>query len=152
MIKLITEEFLDEMATIYKNKEYGVLVAVNPDSRRIGIPYFKFYNNSNYNKADSVIRILFTEPDYIVHKDGKKLWNLNSSDKRLLMQILQEESKQYKGITNWDAAKFNWNYEYLEEMLDFEKYFDGEYDKQYKDVVGYIKSDLEIPDYTQIEI
>lgn len=152
MIKLICEEFLEEMATIYKSKEYGVLVAVNPDSRRIGIPYFKFYNNSNYNKADSIIRILFTKPDYIIHKDGKKLWKLNSSDKKLLMEIMNEESKQYKGFSNWEAAKFNWNYEYLEEMIDIEEYFYGDCDEKYSDTVGYIKSDLEMPDYTKLEI
>ena len=71
------EEYLDEMATIYKSLEYGILVAVNPDSKRSGNPYFKFYNNVNYNKATKVIRILFNKADYVVHRDKIELWKLN---------------------------------------------------------------------------
>ena len=81
MIKLVLEEYLEEMATIYKSKEYGICVAVNPDSNRNGLPYFKFYNDSDFRKAEKVIRIMFKEPDYVVHKDGKKLWKVNSGEK-----------------------------------------------------------------------
>lgn len=152
MIKLFVEEFLEEMATIYKSKEYGVCVAVNPDSGRSGNPYFKFFNDSDFRKATNIVRILFKEPDYVVHKDGKKLWKLNTKEKKLLISILQKESKQYKGYTNWEAAKFNWNYEYLEEMIDIEEYYNGDYDEMYSDNPGYIKSTLKMPDYTKLNI
>lgn len=48
VLKIFIEEFLEEMATIYKSKEYNILIAVTPDSGRAGNPYFKFLNNSNY--------------------------------------------------------------------------------------------------------
>lgn len=152
MIKLMLEEYLDEMATIFKSKEYGICVAVNPDSKRKGIPYFKFYNSSDFNNADSVIRILFTKPDYVYHKDSKKLWKLDTKDKRLLVSVLKKESVRYKGYTNWQVAMYDWNYEYLEEMISIEEYFNGEYDEQYKNVIGYIPSNLKMPDYTKLNV
>lgn len=152
MINLILEEFLEEMATVYKNKECGVCIAVNPDSGRVGKPYFKFFNDSDFRKATHIIRILFDEVDYIVHNDGKKLWKLNHKEKQLLMSILQKESKQYKGYTNWDAAKFNWNYEYLEEMISIDEYYNGNYDEIYKNAPGYIISTLLMPDYMKLTV
>lgn len=152
MIRLVLEEYLEEMATIYKSKEYGVCVAVNPDSGRSGNPYFKFFNNSDFRKATKIIRILFKKPDYVVHKDGKQLWKLNTKEKKLLIEILNTESKQYKGYTNWEAAKFNWNYEYMEELLDIEEYYAGNYDELYKNNPGYVPSTLKMPDYNKLNV
>lgn len=152
MIRLVLEEYLEEMATIYKSKEYGICVAVNPHSKRKGIPYFKFYDDSDFTKAERVIRILFTEPDYVVHKDSKKLWKLNMKDKKLLISVLKKESKRYKGYTNWQVAMYDWNYEYLEEMISIDEYFNGEYDEEYKNTVGYIPSTLKMPDYTKLNV
>lgn len=155
-MKLVFEddniEVLEEMATIYKSKEYGILVAVNPDSHRTGNPYFKFFNSHDFFKATKVIRILFNEPDYVVHKDGKELWNLNSKDKKLLIKILNQKSKHYPSYTNWQVSKFDWNSEYLEEMLNIDEYYNGEYDDIYKDDPGYIPSTLEMPDYMNLVI
>lgn len=151
MLKIFIEEFLEEMATIYKSKEYSILIAVTPDSGRAGNPYFKFLNNSNYLNADKIIRILFHKPDYIVHTDGKELWKLNNKDKKLLIKILNQHSKKYKEYTNWQAAKFDWNCEYLEEMLDIDEYFKGTYDEEYDTDPGYIRSDLEMPNYMNLQ-
>ena len=150
VVRLISEEYLEEMATIYKSKEYGIMVAVNPDSGRSGNPYFKFYNNSNFNNADKVIRIMFKKPDYVIHKDGKKLWKLNSKEKKLLLKVLNMESENFSGYTNWEIAKFDWNREYLEESINIEKYFNGDYDEMYKTNAGYVPSTLKIPDYSKI--
>ena len=152
MIKLVLEEYLEEMATIYKSKEYGVCVAVNPDSGRSGNPYFKFFNNSDFRKANKIIRILFKKPDYVVHKDGKQLWKLNTKERKLLIQILKMESDSYEGISNWNAAKYDWNREYLEESLNIRKYFNGDYDELYKDNPGYVPSTLKMPDYSKLNI
>ena len=155
-MKLIFEddniEVLEEMATIYKSKEYGILVAVNPDSHRSGNPYFKFFNSHDFFKATKVIRILFKEPDYVVHKDGKELWKLNNKEKKLLVKILNEQSKSHKGYTNWQAAKYDWNSEYLEEMLDIEEYFTGDYDNEYKDNTGYVPATLSMPNYLEFDV
>lgn len=152
MITLILEEYLDEMATIYKSKEYSICVTVNPDSKRTGVRYFKFYNDPDPRQATHVIRILFNEPDYVVHKDGKKLWKLNTHEKKLLIKVLKEESSRYSGRTNWQVAMYDWNYEYLEEMINSDKYFNGEYDEMYKDVPGYVPSTLKMPDYTKLNV
>lgn len=152
MIKLVLEEYLDEMATIYKSVEYGIGVSVNPDSNRQGNPYFKFYNNPNYTKATKIIRILFASPDYVYHKDGKQLWELNNKEKKLLIDILRQESNQYDGYTNWEIAKYNWNCEYLEVQLNMKKYFKGEYDEQYTSNAGYVPSTLKMPDYSKLTI
>ena len=152
MIRLYLEEYLGEMATIYKSQHYGVLVSVNPDSNRNGNPYFKFYNSSNYLKATKIVRITFNSPNYIVHtnSDGKKLWKLNSEEKNLLMNILKLNSPSYSGKTIWDAAKYTWNLEYLEELINIDDYFKGTYDEKYKDNTGYIPHNLEMPDYTKL--
>ena len=152
MIQLYGKEFLEEMATIYKSKEYGIGVSVNPDSHRIGNPYFKFYNNPKYASATKIIRIFFKQPGYTVHKDGKKLWKLNGDQKKLLIKILREESEQYDGYTNWDIAKYDWNCEYLEEQLNMKRYFNGEYDEIYSDNDGYVPSTLRMPDYSKLNV
>lgn len=152
MIKLFLEEYLDEMATIYKSQQYGVLVSVNPDSNRNGNPYFKFYNSSNYSKATKIVRIAFKSTDYIVHanSDGKKLWKLNNKEKSLLIAIMKSNSPSYSNRTVWDAAKYTWNLEYLEELINIDNYFNGDYDEKYKDDAGYIPHDLDMPDYTKL--
>ena len=150
MIRLIYEEYLEEMATIYKSKEYGIGVAVNPDSRRSGNSYFKFYNNPELPKATKIIRILFKNPDYIIHHDEKQLWKLNSKEKKLLIKVLKEESVRYDGYTNWDIAKYDWNCEYLEEQLNMKKYFNGDYENIYSENPGYVPFDLKMPDYSKI--
>lgn len=150
---IISEEYLGEMTSVFKGGDYGVYIAVNPDSNRTGVRYFKYYNASAEQKADSVIRILFDKPGYTVHAgDGKKLWKINHDDKKLLIKILNMKCKKYKGKTYWDAAKFEWNYEYLEEMIGPEEYFNGEYDVLYADNPGYVPSTLEMPDYMKIEV
>ena len=152
MIRLIVEEYLDEMASVCKSQEYGIMVAVTPDSNRVGVSYFKFLDAPSYGKAKREIRILFNSPDYVYHKDGKKLWKLNSSDKKTLIKILDAESDDFSGYTNWEIAKYMWNREYLEVSLNIEKYFNGEYDDEYKDIQSYVPHDLKRPDYNKLNI
>lgn len=151
MLKIFIEhEDLNEMATIFKNKEQNISVVVNPDSNRSGNPYFKFVNNSNFRNADKIIRILFNRPDYVIHHDGKELWELNSKEKKLLIAVMNKESSKYRGYTNWQAAKFDWNYEYFEEDWNIDDYFAGKYDKDFEINPGFIVSTLKMPDYTKI--
>ena len=86
-----------------------------------------------------------------MHTDGKELWKLNNKDKKLLIKILNQHSKKYKEYTNWQAAKFDWNCEYLEEMLDIDEYFKGTYDEEYDTDPEYIRSDLEMPNYMNLQ-
>ena len=150
MIRILGEEYMEEMATICRSREYGISVAVNPDSKRSGNPYFKFYNNVSYSSATKVVRVLFKKPDFVVHKDRMDLWKLNTKEKKILIEILKKESDMYDGYTNWDIAKYQWSIEYLEESLNICKYFNGEYDDIYKNNPGYLPSTLKMPDYTKI--
>lgn len=150
MIKLMFKEYINEMATVYRNEKYGICVAVNPDSGRIGDSYFKYYNASSYGKATHVIRILFNRPDYVVHKDDKQLWEINFYDKKILIKALKSPSQYYPEITTWEGAKFDWNREYLEVPLMLNKYLKGEYDEMYKDNPGYVSSKLKMPNYKEI--
>lgn len=43
---------LFEMATVLRDTENNICITVNPDSGRIGYPYFKFFNNSDYMKLE----------------------------------------------------------------------------------------------------
>lgn len=151
MIPLKQELF--EMATVHRDFKNNVSVAVNPDSNRIGDPYFKFYNNTDYRKADSVIRLMFFAPRWTYHQtDGKELWKLNSQEKKLLMECLASPSKKYKinDCTVWDATKFDWNYEYLGIDIEIDEYLKGSYDKLYSDNPSYVPSTLDSPDYTSL--
>lgn len=58
MIKL-ENELLFEMATVHRDMNENISIAVNPDSKKIGDPYFKFYDSTDYTKAKRVIRIFF---------------------------------------------------------------------------------------------
>lgn len=151
MIKL-TQEPLFEMATVHRDFTNNVSVAVNPDSTKIGDPYFKFYNSTDYRKADKVIRILFNSPDFVVHQDIKEFWNLNGKEKKLLVDCLNTKSKKYKftGCSVWDATKFDWNYEYLGIDIEVDNYLNGEYDETYKNNPSYVPSTLGMPDYTKL--
>lgn len=145
---------LFEMATVLRDTENNICITVNPDSGRIGDPYFKFFNNSDYTKATHVIRILFKTANYAVHKDGKKLWKLNHKDKKLLVTSLNKLSRKYKntGATVWDAVKFDWNFEYLQLDIEMDEYLAGEYDEMYKNEPSYVPSTYKMPDYMQLEV
>lgn len=153
MIKL-ENELLFEMATVHRDNNENISIAVNPDGKHVLDSYFKFYNAADFSKATAVIRIMFDSPRYTKHSgDGKKLWVLNSDDKKLLMRALMSPSKKYKayGFNVWDATKFEWNYEYLKIDIEPDEYIAGTYDEMYKDIPSYVPSTLKMPDYMQIE-
>lgn len=141
---------LTEMASVCRVD--NTLVAVNPDSGRVGDAYFKFCNKSDYTAATKLIRIFFKKADYTIHCDGKELWKLTNKEKKLLMQILKATSKRYKPYTNWDIAKYLWNCEYLQLDLDIDDYFGGVYDDEFKDRPSYVSSEQEIPNYMNLPI
>ena len=140
-----------EMVTIKRDIQNNKCITVNPDSNKEGNPYFKYYNHQSYNSATAVIRILFKEPGFVIHKnyDGKDFWNISVSDKKILMKILMSPYSANKNYTIWDYAKYQWNYEYLEVDIDFEDYVNGEYDDFYKDNPSYVSSKEQIKNYNQ---
>ena len=154
MIKLFLKEYLDEMSTVYRDNQNNVSIAVNPDSERQGISYFKFYNSAYYGDATKVVRILFNSADYVENKNAEdqKLWKLSNEYKKLLKELLNSPSAEYSDMTIWQACKFKWNFEYLEFMISRDKYVNGEYDKDktFTDDPGYVPHSLEMPDYLEL--
>lgn len=149
----LKNEYLYEMATVHRDTTENISVAVNPDSKRVGDPYFKFYNDADFSKATAVIRIMFKSSNYTEHTDGKKFWKLNSKEKKLLVKTLESTSKKYRafGFMVWDAAKFDWNYEYLKIDIEPEEYISGDCDEQFKNNPSYIPSTFKMPNYLDLE-
>jgi len=88
------EGTLNEMATIGIDKKSTIrLYQLNPDTSRVGNPYFKIYDTLNWRKATHVARILFKEPIRVIHKGRQQELELTTKD---LRSILCEEG--YFGI------------------------------------------------------
>ena len=143
----LVEEYLEEMATVYIDRENNYLYQVNPDRSRKGLEYFKLYDSVNWPKAKQVARISFREPKYIIHRntDGKENWFLNSKQKKALVKALTMKSIKYQGYNNYQTAIIDFN---LEKGL--------EPDKTKENLVNdlkypvYLPIDLPIPDYMKL--
>lgn len=148
------EELLTEFASIRRpiTNEF-MLLAINPDSNRIGDPYFKMYNKPSWNKATKVARISFLEPKLIIHKSqGVQPWtNLTKQDIDDLNDYLDSPWKNHPGFTIWDGLKYGWNEEWGFEVGSEKEYIDGNYDELNKNNPSYLPSTLEIPDYYQLK-
>ena len=155
MLRLFIKQPLEEMATVYSDANYGILVTVNPDPNRVGDPYFKFFNSVSYKSATKAVRIYFKKLGYTYHRrDGKKLWKMNAKELNILMTILKTKSAVDPKYSVWDMAKFYWNNEYFGAAFNMEEYFKGTYDEdpQYKDHPSFVKASEELRDYTQLII
>ena len=148
------------MATVGKHEHPNFMVAVNPDTKRVGTCYFKYYNNKDYESSDRVARIDFRSPTLIHHKnrDGKKPWRLNAKDIKNLIDYLPKQSDQYRNIkvNNWQFALYSWNNECGLLGYNFpqiynsvlEAFLDGFYDTDINlSNPSYVASTLPIPNY-----
>ena len=87
---------------IYKNQIMSIRVDNSNTNRGfLKNPYFKVYNSDDYTKYTKLVRISMTKPEYIIHNN--EIWNLNSKEKKLLVDILNSTTK--KGITVWESLK-----------------------------------------------
>ncbi len=76
------------MARIGADSRNKFSVAVNPDRKRIGLCYLKYYNNVSYDKATKIARLNIRKPEYISHKTlGKINFKLNAKRVEKLMFI-----------------------------------------------------------------
>lgn len=140
------KEPLEEMATVFRDIKRNMICQVNPDSGRIGLEYFKIYNHINVSAARKIARIEFRRPEYVIHSDNKQKWFLNSSEKKILMFVLQTESKKYKGYTNFQAAIIDFNNEKGLDIDLTEQNFVN--DLKYPD---YLPIDLPMPNYLDLK-
>lgn len=154
-------EPIECMATIGKSVDDNFCVTVNPDQKRSGVCYLKYFNSSSYTSADKVIRVSLLEPRVIFHKnrDGKKTWRINSKDKKNLVEFLKRNSKDWVGTDNWHSVLYHWNNELglIDDVVPeefnsaIEAFVAGYFDtKENLSHPSYVPSYLEMPDYTLI--
>jgi hypothetical protein len=107
---------ITSMATVGKSDgdKPHFMVQVNPDPKRVGDPYLKYYDANNYRKADRVIRLGLKDLKAFDHSNerGIKQWNVSKDDLRVLDAFLNEKNKDFPAYTNWQVALYHWNNEY----------------------------------------
>ncbi|MDE6035609.1 MAG: hypothetical protein K2G36_06830 [Ruminococcus sp.] len=145
-------EILTEFATVERNDNLNISLAVNPDQNRNlkYMEYFKFYNDKNPYKARKIARIKFRSPEYVIHHKnrGKENWFPNSKEKRILMQLLRQPCEKHPGFSIWQGLILDFNYE---TGLSYEE------TKRNKQLSRfgmphpeYLPIDLKIPDYSEL--
>lgn len=156
-------EELFEMASVRSmntDAYYKRLIAVNPDIRHDGNPYFKYYKENSYgNKSgNQVARISFIKPEYILHgyeQSGIPTWKdpyPNSEDKRQLVDILNSFSNENYNYSVWTMLKYHWNSEkgFLGSVDDF---VTGKMDSIYikaSNKGNYVPYSLAMPNYLNL--
>ena len=157
-----SNESIFSMATVGRNEKPTLMIAVNPDTGRIGDCYFNYYNNAYYPKSTKVTRINIKKPEKILHKnyDGKEEWGLSSRDKRILCAFLDAKSRDVPSLTNWQMVLYHWNNEYGNISKQFpdkyqsriDAFVQGFYDTEENlKNPSYVYSKLKRPDYNRIK-
>ena len=108
---------LDGMAHIFRNRELGFSVQVNPVESRQGNEYFKVISGGKgYRSAQKLARISFWQAKYIEgHTNyGKDKWVLNAKEKKALVKSLKAKSDMVSAdgrsrYTNWQKAIVEFN-------------------------------------------
>lgn len=109
-------EDLTEMATVTRDLDEGLMIAVHPERGR-NDAYFKVYNHRNYEAATKIIRLSFKEPRYFDHiTPGKSLWEIKPKQLKRVEEIfrsaLSEKDKKRGNFQSyWELAIYLWNYE-----------------------------------------
>ena len=145
-------EYFNEMATIARDQDEGILISVNPEREHLTIPYFKVYDSYSVDTAKRVARLHFKDSGMEYHKDplGKMQWVINNRDVKNIRKVLQKRSKRDKPYTYWQIACFQWNYE--NGLIDdnINQYFAGKYDEMFEGDTrlekAYVPSTQEMPD------
>ena len=151
-------EPIESMSRIGLDRDSNMLYYVNPDTNRVGEPYFKVYDNITHGKATHIARISFLEPRYIIHRDeaGKQQWKLSSAEKKKMIKYLQKKSGFFK-MTLFQYSMYLWNNEFgffdkIELPTQYENtmiaYSKGFYDSTaISRHPSYLRSDIVMPDY-----
>lgn len=139
-------EKLNEMATVGRDNQKGLLMQVNPDEGRQGLEYFKFYNAFNHSNANKMARIEFRRPEYVIHRNmmGKSKWFLNTHEKNDLMDFLHLKNSTRPDLDNWHYGIVAFN---NEKGLNPEETEQNLLSKGTLKHPQYLPFDLKIPDY-----
>lgn len=140
---------LEEMATVKADEEIGIRIQINVDPGRVGVPYFKVFNEFKTKKHETrVARLHFMNSGMEYHKDEYLDWEITNKDVKRIKEVLKARYvEDNPDISNWDMAKYLWNLEYqFFGNSSMDKYFNGELDEKFKDHPSYVPSTTPIPD------
>ena len=134
MLKFLYEHFskdnqVNEMSMAWVDQKAQKCCWVeNPNTHEND--YFKYYDSFSYRKANHIARISLKSPQYLKHKnkDGKKNWILTNKEKKELIQLMQEDSTNHKGFTNWQATLIQYNFDNF--YISFDDTKNGTFDKK----------------------
>jgi len=124
------------MATIGRDEELGLKqVMVNPERLHIGDTYFKsIIEVSKDKKGYKLGRFSFTDSRVFVHNSNNmgyrplKSNEVNSKMVKRLREFMSNQNKDFLKYTNWDVAKYYWNYEYDLIPQGIDDYMEGIHD------------------------
>lgn len=113
----------NEMSIAWNDREANRCVWVeNPTG--YNNKYFKYLNSFSYQKGKMMARISMLHPKYLDHKnmDGKKPWILTNKEKKELVKLMNQPSRDNKNLTNWQQTICQYNLDnfgiYRDETID----------------------------------
>jgi len=139
-------ELFAEMATVTTSDKYQIKIAVNPDIKRKGVPYFKVYDSAKPKKNSTrIARLHFLDTGMEYHKgDGYLDWYITNQDIKDIKRLLLTLNVDFPNYNNWQVACYHWNLEYGLIPMGISKYINGIYDHIHHP--SYIPSTTQIPD------
>ena len=144
------DESFTEMATVVTSEKPKIKIAVNPDGKRKGNPYFKVYDDFSPKQHETqVIRPHFKDEEMEYHNDAYYDWDPKNNEWEEIRDLLQKQHEDFTHLTNWQMACFLWNAEYGFFGADKEyrkKYFNHEFDEEFRDNPSYVPSTQEMPE------
>ena len=115
-MKRLIKESIYAMARIGLNTQKDtILVYVNP-TKGGNVRYIKVYDNTSVESSEHLIRLSFDGNIGYDHRDGPPLWEPSKVPFKTLNSWMNSSSKKYQGLSNWQAAIYDWNYELGFEM------------------------------------
>ena len=143
-LKMIT---LNEMSVAWVDRDLNRCCWVeNPTG--YNNKYFKYVDSFSYAKGDRIARISLLELKYLIHtnSDGKRNWKLNAKEKDELIELMNQPSRDFPEITNWQKTLAQYNLDnfgiYIDETVN------SAFDKsKYPDAFDI---NCPMPDYTKL--
>ena len=140
------DEYLTEMATIARNRDYDMRITVNPDRNRVGVPYFKVFNHINYDDDVVVARFHFKDSGMEYHRCKYKDWHVSNNNIKEIKKLLLLPYDEVPKYNNWQMTCYKWNIEYGFDIKDKEEYFNGDCDDKFSYHPSYVPSICEMPE------
>ena len=148
------DDYLAEMATIAATNKLNV--SINPERKRLSIPYFKVYDNGNLDVAKGVARLHFKDSGIEIHNHdplNKKPWIPNNKIIKEIRNLVSQSDPGHDNIyTIWQVLCYEWNRVngLIPWNATMKEYTSGKYDNQnFNDTRlqnAYVPSTTKIPD------